>query len=66
MLDASVSNYAQNYVTQAYHSADLQAMVVSPHLAVVVRIVRKFQEDFQDEDDDKKTSAYNGNSVQQQ
>ena len=29
--------------------------------------VRKFrQEDFQDEDDDKKKSAYNGNSVQQQ
>ena len=29
--------------------------------------VRMFrQEDFQDEDDDKKKSAYNGNSVQQQ
>ena len=29
--------------------------------------VRKsHQEDFQDEDDDKKKSAYNGNSVQQQ
>jgi len=35
MLDASASNYAQNYATQAYHSADLQAMVVSQHLAVV-------------------------------